>query len=659
MNYLYQKIGKYINKEGFFNYLSNIERVHYLMSLLKVSLMAYKINEELIEKIKDTVNIVELVSRYVNLKPSGSNYVGLCPFHNEKTPSFTVSESKNLFHCFGCGEGGDLISFVMKIENLSFVESVKLLADMYNIPLETYDKTFNEEIKKEKDILYKINKEAALFYIYKLRKTPKALEYLRGRNIDHNTISKFGLGYAPNSWNEIYDYLKSKGYQDSDIEKAGLINRRKDNTGYYDKFRNRIIFPIIDNRNRIVGFGGRILGEGKPKYLNSPDTIIFEKGKNLYGINLVHKMSNREKIILVEGYMDVISLFACGITYSLASLGTAFTQDQAKLLKRYGKNIYICYDSDNAGIKAALKALDILEKEEVKAKVIVLPGGLDPDDFIREKGLDEFKRLEENALNSIDFKLYILKKKYNLDKLEEKIKFTKEAAKLLKILSSPIERDVYIDRISKETNISKEAIGREVFGNSYKSNTRIYKDKYINGKNRYNKNKILPVKAVLEPAHLKAEKNLLKLMIQNVDYYKRIKRSLDREDFFNYECKNLVNIIYDEYENNPGLTKLSIGLIINKLEDKDDIDYEIIDEIFNIDIVTEDINKLIEDSINTVNYFKLKIERESLANKIKELDLKKEKKKEDVEELRSLCIRLTELDKELKTHMQRLGKEGT
>ena len=200
-----------------------------------------------------------------------------------------------------------------------------------------------------------------------------------------------------------------KGYQDSDIEKAGLINRRKDNTGYYDKFRNRIIFPIIDNRHRIVGFGGRILGEGKPKYLNSPDTIIFEKGKNLYGINLVHKMSNREKINLVEGYMDVISLFACGITYSVASLGTAFTQDQAKLLKRYGKNIYICYDSDNAGIKATLKAIDILEKEEVKQKVYPSRRA-DPDDFIREKGLDEFKRLEENALNSIDFKLYILKR---------------------------------------------------------------------------------------------------------------------------------------------------------------------------------------------------------------------------------------------------------
>ncbi|NLX61366.1 MAG: DNA primase [Tissierellia bacterium] len=613
--------------------------------------MAYKINEELIEKIKDTVNIVDLVSRYVNLKPAGSNYVGLCPFHQEKTPSFTVSESKNLFHCFGCGEGGDLISFVMKIENLSFIESIKLLADMYNIPIESYDNSYSQETKKEKERLYEINREAALFYIYNLRRNPKALKYLKERNIGQDTMIKFGLGYASNSWNELYDYLKNKGYEDGDIEKVGLISKRKDNTGYYDKFRNRIMFPIVDNKNRIIGFGGRILDVGKPKYLNSPDTIIFEKGKNLYGINLVHKMPNREKIILVEGYMDVISLFAYGINYSVASLGTAFTQDQAKLLKRYSKNIYICYDSDNAGIKATLKALDILEREDVEPKVIILPKDFDPDDFIKEKGLDEFKKLEENALSSIDYRIYILKKKYNLNKVEEKIRFTKEAAKLLRALKSPIEKDVYIDKISKETNIAREAIGKEVFGNSYKPNTTIYKDKYISGKNRHNKSEISPVKAVLEPAHLKAEKNLLKLMIQNIDYYKRIKNHLSREDFLNYECKILVNIIYDEYENNPYLKELDINLILGKLKNEENIDYEIIDEITNIHIVAEDIYKFIEDSINTVKYFKLKFERKIVANKIKELDLKKQKNKGDVEELKRLCLKLTELDKELKTHL--------
>lgn len=613
--------------------------------------MGYKINEELIEKIRDSIDIVDLISRYVNLKRTGSNYVGLCPFHNEKTPSFTVSQDKNLFHCFGCGEGGDLISFVMKKENLSFVDSIKLLADMYNIPIETYDDGYDSKLKEERERMYKINREAALFYLHNLRKNPKPLKYLKSRNIDQDTMTKFGLGYASDSWNEIYDYLKSKGYSDGDIEKAGLISQRKDNTGYYDKFRNRIIFPIIDTRNRIIGFGGRVLDDKRPKYLNSPDTIVFDKGKNLYGINLVNKMSNREKIILVEGYMDVISLFAYGINYCVASLGTAFTQEQGRLLKRYGKEIYICYDSDNPGIKATLKALNILEKEGMEPRVIILPQGLDPDDFIKAKGLEAFKKLEENALNRIDYRIYILKGKYDLNRPEDKIKFTKEVARLLRTLKSPIEKDVYIDKISNETNISKEAIGREVFGNGYKSNITISRDKYISGKNRHNKSVISPVKAVLESAHLKAEKKLIKLMIKNVDYYKTIRKHLKKEDFSSYECKVLANIIYDEYDHNPNISDLEVQLIRDKLKDVDGIDFQVLDEIANMDILAEDMDKLIEDLTNTINYFKLKMDRNSVANRIKELDLKKDKSKGDVEELRRLCVRLTELDKELKTHM--------
>lgn len=613
--------------------------------------MGYKIDEELIEKIKDTINIVDVVSRYVSLKKTGSNYVGLCPFHNEKTPSFTVSESKNLFHCFGCGEGGDLISFIMKREGLTFVESVKFLADMYGIPIETTDNDQAIEVKKEKEQIYKINKEAALFYFNNLRGSPRAINYLTKRNINKDIIIKYGLGYALNSWNGVYEYLISKGFKDKDIEKAGLINRKKGNTGYYDKFRNRVIFPIIDVKNRIIGFGGRVLDDKKPKYLNSPDTLVFEKGKNLYGLNLVNKESNREKIILVEGYMDVISLYSHGINYAVASLGTALTKYQAKLLKRFGQKIYICYDSDDAGIKAALKAINILEKEEIEPRIIILPKGLDPDDFIKRKGLEEFKKLEDVALNHVDYRIFILKGKYNLNDSEEKIKFTKEVAKIIRSLKSPIEREVYIDKISKETNISREAIGKEISGNAYRNSITIHKDKYINRENRYNKKEILPITTVLEAAYLTAEKNLINLMIKSRNYFNKVEKRLSVEDFLNGEYKILLNAIYDEYYKNSNLKEIDIDLLLNKFGNSKDIDYQTIKEIIKKDIVADNMEKLIEESINTINYYKLKNERELVARRIKEITLKKDKGKGDVEEFRKLCIKLTELDREIKLHL--------
>ena len=294
--------------------------------------MANIINDDIIEKVHDSSDLVNIVSEYLSLKKTGSNYIGLCPFHNEKTPSFTVSETKQLFHCFGCGEGGDVISFIMKIENLSFVEAVKFLADKQGIPLGK-NKKVDKKIISEKEKIYKINKEAARFYYYNLIKNEKPLNYLKNRNINRKVLNKFGLGYAENSWDSIYKHLKGKGYNEEYIEKAGLIGRRKDNTGYYDKFRNRLMFPIIDTKGRIIGFGGRVLDNSMPKYVNSQDTLVFTKGNNLYGLNLVKKYSDRKRIILVEGYMDVISLFNNGINYSVASLGTAFTQNQAKLLK--------------------------------------------------------------------------------------------------------------------------------------------------------------------------------------------------------------------------------------------------------------------------------------------------------------------------------------
>ena len=613
--------------------------------------MTYNINDELIEKIHDNSNLVDIVSRYIHLKKTGSNYVGLCPFHSEKTPSFTVSESKQLFHCFGCGEGGDLITFIMKMEGLSFVEAVKHLADLQGIPLD--DNNIDYKLKLEKDILYSINKEAAKFYYYNLNNSKGPLSYLKNRNIDREIINQFGLGYAPDSWDSIKKYLKQKGYKEEDIEKAGLVGRRKDNTGYYDKFRNRIMFPIIDIKGRIIGFGGRVLDNSMPKYLNSKDTLVFSKGYNLYGLNFIKRYSKDRRLILVEGYMDVISLFKSGINYAVASLGTAFTHDQAKLLKRYKREVYICYDSDKAGINATIKALNILRKEGVEPKVIVLPIGQDPDDFIRQNGFNEFNKLIENALNHIDYKILLNKQRYNLNNPEDKIKFTKEVSKILRNLTSQVEKEVYIDKISEETGISKEAIEREVIGKNSKINTTFYKDKYINGRNRYNKNKIMPIKTVLEPAHLTAEKTLIRLMIKNREYYSIIKGHLVEEDFLNYEHNTLANIIFNEYEDNPDLTELTPKLIIDKLGKMEDIDHDLINEIIDmsVEFLPDDKNKLIEDLIERIKYSKLKIKRKEILKEIQQIESKKEKNEGDVKKFRLLCLELTKLDKKLKSHI--------
>ena len=612
--------------------------------------MSYTINDEIIEKVRDASDIVDIISRYVSLKKSGSNYVGLCPFHNEKTPSFTVSHQKQLFHCFGCGEGGDVISFIMKMENLTFPEAIKYLADISGIPLD--EKKVDKKLEKEKEKIYEINKEAARFYYYNLINNKKALMYLKNRNINKRVLNQFGLGYAQDSWNNMYEYLKNKGYDDLDIEKTGLIGRRRDDTGYYDKFRNRIMFPIIDTMDRVIGFGGRVLDNSMPKYLNSKDTLVFIKGNNLYGLNLVKRQSNREKIILVEGYMDVIALFNYGINYAVASLGTAFTRNQGKLIKRYGKEVYICYDSDSAGINATIKVLNMLMEEGVEPKVIVLPSGQDPDDFINKNGLKEFEKLMDKALNFIEYQIYINKLRFNLADPKEKIGFTKEIAKALKKLNSPIEKDVYIDKISLETGISKEAIKSEVFGKNYKGNTTIYKDKYIKKGYRDNKSKIIPIKIVLEPAHLTAEKTLIKLMMENYEYFNIIKEYLKEEDFFSYECNVLACFIFEQYENNKQLTQIDTNSILEKIKNIKNIDMTVIEEILSneVSFSHEDRYVVIKDLINTVEFSKLKLEREQVAKKIQRIEASKDKDEGDVNELKLLCLRLTEIDKQLESY---------
>lgn len=603
--------------------------------MLKGDDMTLYISDEIIQKVKEDSDIVNIISEYIQLKKTGSNYVGLCPFHNEKTPSFTVSETKQYYHCFGCGEGGDIVTFIMKKESLEFIDAVKFLADKLGIEIE--DSKTSVNAKDDKNKTYEINKEAARYFHNNLIKNAFALEYLRKRNIQAKTIRQFGLGFSLNSWDSLYKYLNQKGYTDNEIEKTGLIGKKSGNNGYYDKFRNRIIFPIIDTKSRVIGFGGRVLDNSHPKYLNSQDTIVFNKGNHLYGLNLLNKYSNRKRILLVEGYMDVISLFTKGINYSIASLGTALTDRQCKLIKRYGEEVYICYDSDLAGINATLRAIDLLLKIDVQPRIISLPKGMDPDDFINKKGLIEFEKQFNNSLHYIDFQINIIRDKYNLEKLEEKVNFTKEIAKLIRALKSPIEQDAYIDKISNKTGISKEAIEKEIRGNFYKKNEII--------KTKATREYIKPVQTILPTAQMKAEMDIIRLSIVDKDYYEIINERLKPDDFQCIECRKIYEIIAKAYENEE---KIDEKVLFVKTLEIPNLDKKTVESIFKntLNYQPTNINKILDDLINTILISNLLNKRKELIVKIEELERIKRNQDEDTLLLK-LCLELTALNKEI------------
>ncbi|MGO1470450.1 MAG: DNA primase, partial [Tissierella sp.] len=585
------------------------------------------------------VDIVDTVSEYINLNKSGANLVGLCPFHNEKTPSFTVSSSKQFFHCFGCGESGDSITFIMKKENLDFKEAVKFLADKLNIELD--GKEIDAKEIEERKTLYDINREAGRFFHQILLENKFALEYLNKREIGYNDIKRFGLGFIPDKWELLYKYLISKGYKEEEIEKVGLINKRKSSNGYYDRFRNRIIFPIINRRNKVIGFGGRVIDDSMPKYLNSKESLIFNKGNNLYGLNLVKKYSDKKRIILVEGYMDVIALFSKGINYAVASLGTALTASQAKLLKRYGEEIYIAYDSDEAGIKATLRSIDIMSDENIKPKIIQFPKGMDPDDYIKKEGKIRFEHLFKKALSPIDYNINLNKEKYNINNVEEKIKFTKEITKLIKKVKSPIEQDVYIEKISNDTGINRRAIEKEIRNNKYRNykTTKTVKPKI----NKDELNESFKIKS----AHIKAQINLVELMVMDREYFHLIEKELFGEDFSNLEFSVIYDIIKTKYENND---ILNIDDILKEALNKG-MNEDLLNSIHkeSLEYKPTNIEKVISDLINTITLNSLEEKRKKTIKLIEDLEENPDKMEREKEEFIKLCIELTDLNNEIES----------
>lgn len=598
--------------------------------------MTFFVDNEIVEKIRDASDIVDIISSYLPLKKSGSNYVGLCPFHNEKTPSFTVSESKQFFHCFGCGEGGDVVSFIMKRENLSFPEAVKLLAEKAGIEIE--EKEPKDLIKtEEKNKGYEINKEAARYFFNNLKENAKVLDYLYKRKIGNKVIRQFGLGYALNSWDALYKYLRGMNFKDEEIYRVGLIGKRAKNDGFYDKFRGRIIFPIIDTKGRVIGFGGRVMDNTMPKYLNSPETYIFNKGNHLYGLNLVNKLSDRKRIIIVEGYMDVISMFNKGLNYAVASLGTALTERQARLLKRYGEEVYFCYDTDKAGINATLKGIQLLRNEGINPKVIFLGDYKDPDDFLKDHTIEDFEEKIKSAYNHVEYKIFISKGKYNTDETEGKIKFTKEIAKIIIDLKSPIEQDIYIEKIAKDMNISKEAIEKEVFGNTKKAK----------GATQYNKrNTITPVNTSLPSASLTAEIDLIKFMVFDRDYYDEIIKEIAVEDFDSLECREMYNIINRLYEDKEIINEEQVREEIMAVEN---IDISLVQKIFSKELKfsPSNVNQMIKDLIYTIRTNKLENKRNEVKRRIEEMEKNKDRDYLEEKQFIELCMELTNLNKEL------------
>ena len=422
--------------------------------------MSTKNQVNIVDEIKSRCNIVDVIGRVVPLKKSGSNFKGVCPFHNEKTPSFVVSETKQIFTCFGCGATGDVIAFVKRYYNLEFRGAVEMLAREYGISL---DGAFRSN--RNKDELYEINRQAARFFYKAMReKSNQGYTYMKNRGITEETMNKFGIGYADDGWTSLYDFLGAAGVAEKKMLELGLISKSKDRC--FDKFRDRVIFPIINTAGKVIGFGGRIIGDGEPKYLNSQESGIFQKKNNLYGLNLARKdVSREDSIVLVEGYMDVVSLYQAGVRNVSASLGTALTENQARLIKRYTRNVVLSYDSDQAGQNAAMRGIDILYREGLRARVLRVFDGKDPDEFIRKNGRGAFYDLMDNALPYGDFKLEFAKAGYDLDDEQQKLDFLRDAVGILQSMK-PVEADFYIKKLSADTGISEGAIRFEYSGNN-------------------------------------------------------------------------------------------------------------------------------------------------------------------------------------------------
>ncbi len=496
--------------------------------------------DEIIEEVRTKNDIVDVIGSYVKIQKKGSSYFGLCPFHNEKSPSFSVSGHKQIYYCFGCGAGGNVISFIMNYENYTFQEAVKFLADRAGIKLPEieYSKEAKEKQSKRAKLL-EVNKEAAKYFYYQLRNESgkQGYEYFKNRELSDETMNKFGLGYARKTSNDLTLYLKSKGYTDELLVEAG-ISAADEKYGIHDKFWNRVMFPIQDINHKVIGFGGRVMGDAKPKYLNSPETLVFDKSRNLYGLNFA-RTARAGNIILCEGYMDVIAMHQAGFTQAVASLGTAFTSGQANLLRRYTDEVLLSYDSDGAGTKAALRALEILKEAGLTGKIINLDPYKDPDEFMKHLGKEAFAERIQNAENSFLFEIRILRRDYNLDDPEDKTKFHKEIAKKLCNFEIEVERENYIQAVADIYHIGFDNLRKLV--NRYAAQTGFTKpiERPKSG---------IQKKQTAEDHIKRTQRMLLTWLTDEPELYKQVSKYIKPADFTEELYGRVAEMLFADFE---------------------------------------------------------------------------------------------------------------
>lgn len=582
-------------------------------------------SDEIIEEVRSRNDIVDVISSYVNLKKKGNSYSACCPFHHEKTPSFHVSREKQMYHCFGCGVGGNVYTFLMEHENYSFPEAVEALAERAGVKLP--EQSMSPEAKKQADERTRIkdmNRLAAGYFHYLLRTEhgTHALEYLTNRGLTEDTINRFGLGFSDVYRDDLYKYLKNKGYKDEEMKNSGLI-RFDEKYGASDQFWNRVMYPIVDTNNRVIGFGGRVMGDGKPKYINTQETPVFDKSRNLYGLNFAKK-SKRPGIIFCEGYMDVISMHQAGFDNAVASLGTALTPGQVNLIKRYTDRVYLAYDSDEAGTKAALRALGIMREFEMPARVISLKPYKDPDELIQAEGTENFERRIEQAVSGTMFEIGILEHNYNQEDPQERTQFQKEAARILSVIEDPLERNNYIESVAGKYRIDKDSLKETVTQYGISGAARINNDVFRERKPRKS------VEEEKQQKQLKAERLLITWLINDNSLFDKIKDVIGVDDFLDPVYRDVIENLLKQYETDG---KVTPAAIINHYQSKEEHEKVsgIMQQEFDMEIAPSEKSVVITDLVKN-------IKRRSLQHQLEE-------SKEDLQKMGKLMMEKAMIDR--------------
>lgn len=590
-------------------------------------------SEELIEEVRNSNDIIDIISQYVVLKRSGRNYFGLCPFHKEKSPSFSVSPDKQIFHCFGCGAGGNVFHFISKIENVNFVESMQLLADRAGITLPTLDNSEDSKKQYLKSKVYEINEIAAQFYhenLYKPTSKP-AQDYVKKRRLDNKTLKAFQIGYA-GRYNELYQELVKRGYKEEEILASSMVLKNDDGK-FVDRFRKRFMIPIRDVREKVIAFGGRVLDDSKPKYINSPENIVYSKGRNLFGLN-VAKRNPMDKIVIVEGYMDAISLYQRGVTNVVASLGTALTEAQGRLLRRYANKIIISYDSDAAGQAATMRGLEILQNLGYDVRILQLddPNVKDPDEYVLKNGSGRFNLCVDKAISLVEFKVKMLKKSMTTDTTSDKIKFLNEVAKILARVDNNIEKEVYIERISKEYNVSKEAIYAQTNKLQYSNSVG---EKILEKPNLVINTHKKSENSEISEAVIKRENMVIAILLtEGIKLYEKFKQVITADEFKYPVNKEILQKIYDEFEKGND----NINSILDSLQDE-----EILKQITKImadDYDIQDMNKAVLDVIKIYEKEKIISRRNKILSLLENTNITNDEKASLEKELSDIIIKL-------------------